>query len=224
MKTELLGHCCKFLDLCGTHCHVVSLSSQSTSTTPNISLPFLPSHLYLYFTVWTHTYHSITISLVFHFAPLISSFASKDEQLPNKSIWNPTASMKIWCCVIIFFNKVFFEVVLDPSALFFSFFFSSPISFLNFVLFLSLFHYFFFQDLWFFLWVFLVLSMGLFVLVFVGFIWVGMVFSGDFKFLIWFMGVEFGLKMWLWGLDFWDVVMGVGFGFVIGYGGFGSEM
>ena len=47
IKTELLGHCCKFLDLCGT--------SQSTSATPNVSLPFLPSHLYLYSTFWTHS-------------------------------------------------------------------------------------------------------------------------------------------------------------------------
>ena len=29
------------------------------------------------------------------------------------------------------------------------------------------------------------------------------------------MGVEFRLEMWLWGLDFWDVVMGVWFGFVM---------
>ena len=120
----------------------VSIKSVHLSHSQRLS-PFSSFSFVSQFHCLNHT-HFIDFSLSSshsssHFFLCIQRWAATQQEhlKPNSSSRNPVASTKIWCCVIVFFNKVFFEFVLDPSALFFSFFFSSPISFLNFILFLS---------------------------------------------------------------------------------------
>ena len=82
----------------------------------------LPTSLSLFFLLIC-----ISISLS---EPIASVETQQEHLKPNSSNWNPTASTKIWCCVIFFFNKVFFDKCLRSFysiflfLLFFTHFFS----------------------------------------------------------------------------------------------------
>ena len=101
-----------------------------------ISIPlFEPTPTIVYQFHWFFTF---LLSFLFSFLPLhpkISSYAVGASETQQLQLKPNSFHEDLMLCNCFFFNKVFFEFVLDPYTLFFSFFFYSPISFLNFILF-----------------------------------------------------------------------------------------